>query len=54
MEMAIAAASMQMAESKVAMQAQTSILKNVMDIQEQSYQQLFASMGIGQNLNIEA
>ena len=50
----IALASMEMASAKVANQAQMAIMKNVMDMKEEYMTTLLKSMGMGQNISIEA
>ena len=50
----IAQASMQMASARVTTEAQTAMLKNVMDVQRESLALLLESMGIGKQLNIRA
>ena len=50
----IALTSMQMASARVATGVQMAVMKNVMDMQEESMALLLQSMGIGQNINITA
>ena len=52
--MDIARYSMDMAQAKAQTQAQTAMLKNVMDIQKDSMAQLLAGMGVGAGLNVQA
>ena len=52
--MDIARYSMDMAQAKAQTQAQVSMLKNVMDLQEASMEQLLAGMGVGAGLNVQA
>ena len=48
----IALASMEMASANVAAKVQVAVLKNVMEVQQDSLALLLSSMGIGQNLNV--
>ena len=50
----IALASMEMASAKVANEVHITVMKNAMDIQEESLAILLKSMGIGRNINIKA
>ncbi|MBQ3377206.1 MAG: YjfB family protein, partial [Synergistaceae bacterium] len=50
----IAQYSMDMAQVKAQSQAQVSMLKNVMELQEASMEQLLAGMGVGASLNVQA
>lgn len=50
----IARASMDMASAKLATDVQVAMLKNVMDVQQESLAILLQSMGIGQRLDIQA
>jgi hypothetical protein len=50
----IARASMDLALTKVGAEAQTAMLKNVMDLQKESLSILLESMGVGRNLNVRA
>ncbi len=50
----IAQYSMDMAQVKAQSQAQVSMLKNVMELQEASMEQLLAGMGVGARLNVQA
>ena len=50
----IAHASMQMAEARVTAGVQMAVLKNVVDVQQQSLAILLESMGLGRQLNIRA
>ena len=52
--MDIAQYSMDMAQTKAQTQAQVSMLKNVMELQETSMEQLLAGMGVGAGLNVQA
>ena len=49
----IARYSMDMASARVASQVQTSMIKNVMDLQQDTMSQLLASMGMGGSLNVQ-
>ena len=49
----IARYSMDMASARVASQVQTSMLKNVMDLQEDMMAQLLQTMGLGGSLNVQ-
>ena len=48
----IALASMEMASARVAAKVQVAVLKNAMEIQQDTMALLLSSMGIGQNLNV--
>ncbi|MDR1733229.1 MAG: YjfB family protein [Synergistaceae bacterium] len=50
----IAQASMTMSLVKVATEAQTAVLKNVMDTQKEALSILLQSLGVGQQINIQA
>ncbi|MDR1048724.1 MAG: YjfB family protein [Synergistaceae bacterium] len=50
----IARASMDLASARVAAEAQTAMLKNVMDLQKESLSILLESMGMGRKLNVRA
>ena len=50
----IAQASMQMASTRATTEAQTAVLKKVMDVQQESLAILLESMGLGKQLNIRA
>ncbi|MDR1377324.1 MAG: YjfB family protein [Synergistaceae bacterium] len=50
----IARASMDMASARVTAGVQTAVLKNVMDVQQESLAILLQSMGVGQQLNVRA
>ena len=50
----IAQESMQMASTRVTAGVQTAVLKNVMDVQQESLAILLKSMGLGTQLNIRA
>ena len=50
----IAQASMEMASARVATGVQVAMLKNVMDVQQESLAILLKSMGLGQQLDIRA
>ena len=51
---AIAQASMDMASARVATGMQVAVLKQVMDVQQETVALLLNSLGIGLNLNIQA
>ena len=48
----IARISMEMASTKVAAEVQTSVLKNAMNVQQETISLLLESMGMGQKLNV--
>ena len=50
----IARMSMEMASAKLATDVQTAMLKNVMDVQQQSLAILLQSMGVGRQLDVQA
>lgn len=50
----IARASMDMASARVATEAQVAMLRNVMDMQHETMAMLLKTMGVGQNMNIQA
>ena len=50
----IAKASMEMASARVATGMQVAMLKNIMDMQQETLVLLLNSMGVGRNLNIKA
>jgi hypothetical protein len=50
----IASLSMEMASARVTAEVQTAMLKNVMDVQQQSLAILLESLGVGGQLNIRA
>ena len=50
----IAKASMEMASARVTTGAQIAVMKNVMDMQQETMALLLNSMGVGQNVNIQA
>ena len=50
----IAQASMEMASARVATGAQIAMMKNVMDMQQETMALLLKSMDIGRNMNIKA
>ncbi|MDR1377811.1 MAG: YjfB family protein [Synergistaceae bacterium] len=50
----IARASMEMASAKVATEVQTAMLKNVMDVEQETLAGLLKSLGVGQQLNLQA
>ena len=50
----IARASMDMASAKLAANVQVAMLINVMDVQQESLAILLQSMGVGQQLDIQA
>ena len=50
----IAQASMELASARVATGAQIAVMKNVMDMQQETMALLLKSMGVGQNINIKA
>ena len=50
----IALASMEMASARVTAGVQVAMLKQVMDVQQDTLVLLLDSLGIGQNLNIKA
>ena len=50
----IAQASMEMASARVTAATQVAMLKNVMEIQQETMVLLLKSMGLGQNLNLQA
>lgn len=52
--MDIARYSMDMAQAKVATQAQVSMMKNVMELEKDSMAQLLSTMGVGGALNVQA
>ena len=52
--MGIAKSSMELASQKVATETQTAMLKKVMDFQEENMSLLLKSMGMGQNLSVQA
>lgn len=52
--MGIARASTDMASARVAVEAQVAMMRNVMDMQQESMAMLLSTMGIGQNVNIQA
>ena len=49
----IARYSMEMSTARVASQVQTSMVKNVMDLQQDMMSQLLATMGVGGSLNVQ-
>ena len=50
----IAQASMEMASARVATGVQIAMLKNIMDVQQETLALLLNSIGIGRNLNVKA
>lgn len=52
--MGIAQYAMQMSEIKTGAAVQTSMMKNVMELEEATMDQLLASLGQGGNMNISA
>ena len=50
----IAQASMEMASARVTTGVQVAMLKNVMEMQQETLALLLNSMGMGRNLNIQA
>lgn len=54
MDMSIARASMSMANAQIGAQVRTSVMKNALDVYEQGAEDLLKSMGMGQNISIQA
>ena len=54
MAMGIARSSMELASQRVATETQTAMLKKAMDFQEENMALLLKSMGMGQNLSVQA
>ena len=50
----IAHASMELASSRVATAAQFAVIKQVMDVQQETLAILLNSLGVGRNLNVQA
>jgi hypothetical protein len=50
----IARASMDLASTRVTAEVQTAMLKNIMDTQQQALAILLQSMGMGQQLDVQA
>ena len=48
----IAQASMEMASARVTTGVQVAVLKQIMDVQQETLALLLNSMGVGQNLNV--
>ena len=50
----IAQASMELASARVATEAQIAVMKNVMEMQQETMALLLKSMGVGRNMNVQA
>ena len=50
----IAQASMELASARVATGAQIAVMKSVMEMQQEAMALLLNSMGVGQNINVQA